>query len=513
MNIYPTQRGQFATTEPRLNLQLVKKNLRRVQMAAPPPPNAETGIHSCAVFGGSEFMGRAVVESLLAQLSTNAKKKATSVPSGDASSGTLWDGISHLTLFNRGNKYWEEHEDDQNTTTSTNITAGNTAPSAPPSLSDSLPRWLRERAAALNVRLNVSHVVADRDNPSQFAHAVVSNGPFDVVVDFCGFDSSDARTAIGAMETQAMVHGGRPCRHYVFISSDSVYEVSAGAAVRLQQSSDLSTSTPSSVSWNWPNGDGEDGRIEETAGVRPEAAEVRQTLKSLDGYGHGKLRCEELLREACWRFGLCFTALRLPDVIGPNDNTHRFWRYQAWCIAGDAQPVMFSSRAATSPLSFVYSGDVARVVEAILSLPDAVRQEKFCGEAVNVCCSETPSIVEFVGSIAVELHVPYYYQIRPDDHQLSSAESGDSTSTSSSSSDSDPSYLPSVECGPVSDAKLRRLLPSWSPTPMAEVVSETVKFCRRAFIEYPGLVSEVTDDLTPAAIARVVSFHRGTAST
>lgn len=52
-------------------------------------------------------------------------------------------------------------------------------------------------------------------------------------------------------------------------------------------------------------------------------------LKNADGYGHEKLQGEErLLLEL--PPGRKAVVLRLPDVIGPFDSTHRLWAYWHW---------------------------------------------------------------------------------------------------------------------------------------------------------------------------------------
>jgi len=72
------------------------------------------------------------------------------------------------------------------------------------------------------------------------------------------------------------------------------------------------------------------GRTLETDAVRPEDPEERVMLAEHHYYGDRKLLAEEELLGQRQHGGFPFVILRLPDVIGPRDNTHRFWIYQLW---------------------------------------------------------------------------------------------------------------------------------------------------------------------------------------
>ena len=57
-------------------------------------------------------------------------------------------------------------------------------------------------------------------------------------------------------------------------------------------------------------------------------------LKNADSYGHEKLQGEELLLKELPP-GRKAVVLRLPDVIGPFDSTHRLWAYWHWLRVGE----------------------------------------------------------------------------------------------------------------------------------------------------------------------------------
>eukprot|EP00466_Bigelowiella_natans_P006342 jgi/Bigna1/79117/fgenesh1_pg.59_\ len=65
--------------------------------------------------------------------------------------------------------------------------------------------------------------------------------------------------------------------------------------------------------------------LKESDAIRPESRKEQKMLKREDSYGHKKLRCEEYLEKKSREMGFSYAALRLCDVIGPYDNTDRFW--------------------------------------------------------------------------------------------------------------------------------------------------------------------------------------------
>lgn len=60
-----------------------------------------------------------------------------------------------------------------------------------------------------------------------------------------------------------------------------------------------------------------------------------QELESGESYGHRKLQIEEELARQREEGGVPYVSLRLPDVIGPRDNTYRWWIYQTWIRLAD----------------------------------------------------------------------------------------------------------------------------------------------------------------------------------
>lgn len=123
------------------------------------------------------------------------------------------------------------------------------------------------------------------------------------VVDFSCYDgvaAHDAAAHLAAMHRSTGLRVG----WYIYISSDSVYEVCAPKA------------DPGS-----PTTEGRDDR-------RPEGATARAALNAGDPYGHGKLEAEEVLAGWQPRSTWSYAFLRVPDVVGPRDTSYRWWLYQ-----------------------------------------------------------------------------------------------------------------------------------------------------------------------------------------
>merc|ERR1712167_507038 len=84
-----------------------------------------------------------------------------------------------------------------------------------------------------------------------------------------------------------------------------------------------------------------ENRVAEVAGFRPDSSSERKRLRKADSYGDGKMEAEEALARGLEeQEALCCrsVSLRLPDVIGPFDDTYRLWAYWHWLHAGDVEP-------------------------------------------------------------------------------------------------------------------------------------------------------------------------------
>ena len=192
--------------------------------------------------------------------------------------------------------------------------------------------------------------------------------------------------------------------------------------------------------------------------MRPSDRRRRRELAARDSYGDGKLSSEELLRSR----GVPHLVLRLPDVIGPRDTTRRWWTYQLWVqYAGQLRrPVPIPPSVRALRTSFVYVSDVARALTSALRLAGQLQ-----GRAFNLALDRDFSLAELLREIARELGV---HNIVTQDVQ----------------SEDVARFFPSVYRGPVSWRRAREQL-GFEPTPWREVLSETVRFYRRALVEFP----------------------------
>lgn len=112
---------------------------------------------------------------------------------------------------------------------------------------------------------------------------------FDAIIDFSAYRLETVQPFYERLAKSSGIDQKRPL--YIYISTDSVYEVSK----RFD----------------------EDRLLKETDSVRPEDEEERSRLAKGDSYGHRKLEIEEFLIDRRRNHGgLPYTILRLPDVLG-----------------------------------------------------------------------------------------------------------------------------------------------------------------------------------------------------
>lgn len=197
----------------------------------------------------------------------------------------------------------------------------------------------------------------------------------------------------------------------------------------------------------------------ETDAVRPASPEQQEELQARDSYGHRKLSCEEVL--ASYRVnnnGPSYISLRLPDVIGPRDNTHRWWIYQLWMKLRPylEKNVTVPALVANKPMSLVFVNDVADMIFKLVETPIPAALD----QAFNLAFKETPSVQELLESIRDELNLTDIHietSTKPDTIQL----------------------LPSVSQGPINTLKAEKIL-NWNPTELKVALEETVKFYEQA---------------------------------
>ena len=214
----------------------------------------------------------------------------------------------------------------------------------------------------------VHHIKCDRRRHPKKLQSHLELG-WDAVVDFVAFDPEDVEPVL--LSASAL---GR----YILISTDSVYMAVdpcnfERASNRLLETSDAQ------------------GPSEERA--------------SLDQYGADKLAAEQALRFG-GREDLDWIAFRLPDVLGPFENTGRMERLLVKLCKGRRIGLAIDgvgSAAETLPLGLVFADDVANAVVAALRAPRLAHLAPTSSRALHVCCDEAPTWRQLVELFASEL--------------------------------------------------------------------------------------------------------------
>jgi len=185
------------------------------------------------------------------------------------------------------------------------------------------------------------------------------------IVDLLAFSEPDVLDVIKSLK-----HG---LSQYIFISTDSVFM----ATSRRFEGSD----------------NADKALLEEDACVPNDTA--RQKLRKKNRYqyryGNGKFVCEQLLLKANRRNELNVTILRLPDVIGPNDNIGSFLELQTDLI--QRRSINSKTMSPNGTISLVFVSDVA---QAIVLVSTCKSMSYVNGEIFHVTMDERISFKDLV---------------------------------------------------------------------------------------------------------------------
>lgn len=217
------------------------------------------------------------------------------------------------------------------------------------------------------------------------------------MIDFSCFIPSDMKSAVLGMN-------GVGVGLYVYISTDSVYEVTQAkyvdGAIDTEDSyqtddsfssfdSYSSSSSSDSIEYTIERRDEVDLEknpkyynpsgliLEEYAFHNKRNHRFRNYLLKMDAYGFEKFQCEYVLKKNAEQADLKYLILRLPDVIGPYDDSARFWKIvlQMSAIlklredpkAVDTLKFEFAQEEIDSKLSFVSSLEVSGILQSLIS--------------------------------------------------------------------------------------------------------------------------------------------------
>lgn len=269
---------------------------------------------------------------------------------------------------------------------------------------------------------------------------------FDYVVDFSAYEPQVIKDALEVLKGKIGV--------YIYISTDSVYEVSG-------------------VNFTAPS--------KEFHSVRPVDPEEAHVLAEKDSYGDQKLASEEVLYEQHKNGGVPYVILRLPDVMGPRDSTNRWWFYILWVkfyhLIG--VPIYVPPKVAELRTSYVYVKDVAQAVDKIIQKGSAVHNEVF-NIAFDRDCTLSNTLLEISKLLGVKNVLANY------------DESEDAFV-----------YFPSVYKGTVDIHKAREEL-NFEPTDWEKALEETVRFYEESYNKFPAERNMIIDDL----LSRVVPSEK-----
>lgn len=245
------------------------------------------------------------------------------------------------------------------------------------------------------------------------------------VIDFSGYEQ---RPVVDALQFL-----GPKLKQYIYISTDSVYEVSKPKE--------------------------HEGPILETDAVRDSS--ISEEDEHFDYYGSSKLECEEIIQkmfaEEDYLKNKKYFILRLPDVIGPRDTTSRWWSFQLITQALIVRNLPIYT-GEIKPMSLVYVTDVGKLIRQLVQKGIS---SKVPSGAYNLAFESTLTLTELVEKLhavllangAIETgFVPQIYQ-------------GKDTLD----------MYPSVTRGPLDVSKAVKEL-GWHPTSIEEAIQETARF-------------------------------------
>lgn len=348
------------------------------------------------ILGGTEFMGKTLTTTLLKNPENN------------------------IFLINRGKKYW------------------NTEMRFTPKLHF----YYGDRDEYKNYEKLINYISQKQK--------ITALKKWDLVIDFSCFERIQIKSVYRALK--------KKCLLYIYISSDSIYDV---CDIKLRR----------------------EDYIKEIHGIRPQNDKLIEELNEGEEYGNDKLKCEEYLKSHVQDGDFRYICLRLPDVIGPFDRSGRFWAYMLWLKASRETPVHMNKYSDLRLMSFVFSEDVCKVVLGVLEVlrERGEGMESFLGEvdgeSFNVCFDGHLTLKGLLFKIARVMGI--------DESKIGMVDEKDLIKSGKF-------FYPSVECGPITNKKAKKML-GFKCTEIDNALEITVEFFKNSenfHVEYKKAVSK-----------------------
>eukprot|EP00933_Yihiella_yeosuensis_P040942 TRINITY_DN35359_c0_g1_i1.p1 TRINITY_DN35359_c0_g1~~TRINITY_DN35359_c0_g1_i1.p1 ORF type:complete len:449 (-),score=79.37 TRINITY_DN35359_c0_g1_i1:70-1416(-) len=329
---------------------------------------------------------------------------------GHLTTERLLRGGHNVTVISRGNSYWGVFE----------------------KLRDRIEHWKCNRTIPETLGLQGLES-AGLINCTQLVN---SSHFFDAVVDFSSRKLVEMKQAIKLLNGRVGV--------YVFMSTHNVYDVSVNAT--------------------------HDGPLLETDAQRPGkkvSPMERYSLKGSNVAGDDAFECEEELEKKFNAGGFPYVSLRLANVLGPKENSLRYWLLHLWVKANLplTMPLHLDTSMLETPISITYTPDIAQAVVRVIakSLNETCCPEAVHGEAFNLACELAPTQRILYNNIAEPIGLPYVEtQERPGNESIV--------------------LYPDSFRGPVSSEKARSVL-RWAPTDFSKALRSVSRFYERAMID------------------------------
>lgn len=267
---------------------------------------------------------------------------------------------------------------------------------------------------------------------------------FDLVLDFSSYRPKWVHDAIDVLKDKQV-------GLYIYISTDSVYEVSVPKATKR--------------------------RSTEKDAVRPQDLSLRQKLNKEDPYGDAKFAGEEALADQQSAGGFPWLTFRYSDVIGPRDTTRRFPLYQTW--------IKFYQDIG---IPFFLPGSAARVGQSLTYVEDAAEAVMLALERGNTAWNTAYNIA-MVEEITLTSVIQDMAKIQ--------------NATVDKTNDDDGNFhlYPTVFSGPLDISKAEKML-GFKPTSLDAALRSTINWYETEFVQSYDYREDILSELMAHVVPR-----------